>query len=239
MADEQMIGDPIPKVFPPDDPVARFVVSMSMANNDIEWAFRDLLRAADEDTPDFTFRVRVVIGYLVEAIDALNFYSAQVPEVRTLLERLPADAREQLKIVRGALQKAGPKALAAVRDNTFHYPSPNPAYKPKTSDEQLRDTLAALSHIGVHTHYDGDTHATRFNFADEAAFNLAMGGPSTTNDEALRRSEIARNGGLAFIQWAPHLVLTYMKTNRCHFGDPIISDKTKPPTREDADAEIQ
>jgi hypothetical protein len=27
-----MIGDPIPDVFPPDDPVARFVVAMSMAN---------------------------------------------------------------------------------------------------------------------------------------------------------------------------------------------------------------
>jgi uncharacterized membrane protein required for colicin V production len=28
-------GDPIPEVFPPDDPAARFVISMSMASNDI------------------------------------------------------------------------------------------------------------------------------------------------------------------------------------------------------------
>lgn len=46
------IGDPIPDVFSPDDPVARFVVSMSMANNDINRAFRDLLRSGDDDTPD-------------------------------------------------------------------------------------------------------------------------------------------------------------------------------------------
>ena len=33
-----MIGDPIPEVFSPEDPLARFVVAMSMANNYIESA---------------------------------------------------------------------------------------------------------------------------------------------------------------------------------------------------------
>jgi hypothetical protein len=170
VADEQddqapaMIGDPIPDVFPPEDPLARFVVSMSMANNDMGRAFRDLLRSDDEGTPDFAYRVRVIIGYLVEAIDALNFYSANVPEVGKLLKRLPMDAQQQLKTVRGTLQKAGSKALAATRDNTFHYPSPNPAYKP-TSDDKLRDAIAALGHIGLQMHYDGDTKAMTFNFA--------------------------------------------------------------------------
>lgn len=129
--------------------------------------------------------------------------------------------------MRGTLQKAGPKALLAARDNTFHYPSPNPAYKP-ASDEKLRDALAALGHIGVHTHYDGDTQAATFNFADEVAFNLAMGEPTTSNDEVVRRAEIARDGGLAFAQWATALVLTYMKSTDAHFGEPIVSDKNKP-----------
>lgn len=74
-----MIGDPIPEVFSPEDPLARFVVAMSMANNDINRAFRDLLRSADEDTPDFAYRVRVLIGYLVEAIDALQFLYRESP----------------------------------------------------------------------------------------------------------------------------------------------------------------
>jgi hypothetical protein len=233
VADEQddqahaMIGDPIPDVFPPEDPLARFVVAMSMANNDIGRAFRDLLRSAGEGTPDFAYRVRVIIGYLVEAIDALNFYSAKLPEVQKLLKRLPTDAQQQLKIVRGTLQKAGSKALAATRDNTFHYPSPNPAHKP-TSDEKLRDALAALRHIGVHMHYDGDTKAMTFNFADEAAFNLAMGEPTTSNEEALQRAEIARDGGLAFVQWATVLVRTYMASTGANFGEPIVSEKPKP-----------
>jgi hypothetical protein len=100
-----MIGDPIPEVFLPDDPLARFVVSMSMANNDINRAFRDLLRSADEDTPDFAYRVRVLVGYSVEAIDALNFYSGNVPDLGQLLRRLPADAQQKLKVVRGTLQR--------------------------------------------------------------------------------------------------------------------------------------
>jgi hypothetical protein len=221
---EDMIGDPIPDVFPPEDPLARFVVAMSMANNDISRAFRDLLRSDDEGTPDFSYRVRVLIGYLVEAIDALSFYSAELPEVPKLLRGLPADARQHLKVVRGTLQRAGPKALAEVRDNTFHYPSPNPAYTP-TSDEKLRDALAALGHIGVKMHYDDRTKAMTFNFADEAAFNLAMGEPTIGNEEALRRAEIARDGGLAFVQWATVLVRTYMTRTDAYFGEPTLVEE--------------
>jgi hypothetical protein len=219
-----MIGDSVPGVFPPEDPLARFVVSMSIANNDIGRSFRDLLRSADEGAPDFAYRVRVTIGYLVEAIDALNFYSATLPEVRQLMKRLPTDAQQQLKIVRGTLQKAGSKALAATRDNTFHYPSPNPAYNP-TSDEKLRDALAALGHIGVQMHYDVYTKAMTFNFADEAAFNLAMGEPTTSNEEALRRAEIARDGGVAFVQWATALVRTYMTSTGAYFAEPIVIEE--------------
>lgn len=144
-----------------------------------------------------------------------------------MLRRLPADAQRQLKMVRGTLQKAGPRALEPARDNTFHYPSPNPAYKP-TSDAKLRGALAALGHIGVHTHYDGDTDAMTFNFADEAAFNLAMGEPRASNEEAMRRSEIARDGALAFLLWATALVRTYLKSADAHFGEPIVTDKQQP-----------
>lgn len=136
-------GDPIPEVFPPNDSTARFVVSMSMANNDIDRAMRDLLRAHDEDTPDFTYRVRLSVGYLVEAIDALDAYCRVFDEVRTLLARIPTAAQDDLKVVRGTLQKAGPKTLQRIRDNTFHYPSPDRKYKP-TSDDLLREALAGM-----------------------------------------------------------------------------------------------
>lgn len=43
MADEDVLtdpGDPFRDLLPPDDPTARFVVSMSMARNDSERALR-------------------------------------------------------------------------------------------------------------------------------------------------------------------------------------------------------
>ncbi len=51
--DADLFGDPIPEVFRPDDPTARFVVAMSMANNDLDRSLRDAVRAVDDDTPDF------------------------------------------------------------------------------------------------------------------------------------------------------------------------------------------
>ena len=48
------VGDPIPEVFPPEDPTARFVVSMASAYNDAGRALLDMLRSHDEDGQDFT-----------------------------------------------------------------------------------------------------------------------------------------------------------------------------------------
>lgn len=224
---EEPFGDPIPDVFPPDDPDARFVVSMSMANNDIDRALADLLLSADEDRPDFTYRVRLVTGHLVEAIDALNAYSQQFEEVRKLLARVPVDTQRDLSAIRGTIQKSGPKALDTIRDNTFHYPSPRTNYSP-TSDELLRDTLAGMSDRGTELHLDGDTNEITLTFADDAALGLAMGGPTVTNEEAMRIAEIARDGALAFHRWAKALVATYVDTKGHDFGEPLITEKKKP-----------
>ena len=75
--DEADPGDPVPEVFPPDDPVARFVVSMTMAAR-FDRAMRDVLRAGDNDDPDFSYRVRLSVRHLVEALDSLRSYSEEL-----------------------------------------------------------------------------------------------------------------------------------------------------------------
>lgn len=227
---EEMIGDPIPDVFPPEKPHARFVVAMAMARNDIDRAFRDLIRSGEVDGQDFSYRVRLVTGHLVEAIDALGFYRQRFPDVRALIERVPADAQQQLKTVSGTLQRAGRDALQDVRDNTFHYPSPDPSYNP-TSDERLRDVLLLMADRGVSFHFDGDTLATTMSFADDAALDLAMGRGKVTVEEALRRSEIARDGALAFHRWFDGLIRAFIDTNGLVVGEPSVSDKRKPLAR--------
>lgn len=223
---ETLFGDPIPEVFPPDEPAARFVVSMSMATNDIDRACRDLMRSADADGQDFSYRVRLVVGHLVEAINALNSYSREFQEVRELLKRVPAKGQRDLSAVRGTLQRAGSRALESVRDNTFHYPSPARNYSP-TSDERLKVALADLTGRGTEMHVDGDTSAVTLTFADDAAFNLAMG--TVDNDEAYRRSEVARDGALAFLRWTAALMETYMNAEGRSFGEPRITEKPAPP----------
>jgi hypothetical protein len=224
LAVDSLFGDAIPEVFPPDGPPARFVVSMSMAHNDIDRTLRDLLRSHDEDGQDFTYRVRLSVGHLVEAIDALNTYTQEFPEVRVLLAKVPDAAQRDLKIVRGTLQKAGPKALQSVRDNTFHYPSPAKDYSP-TSDAQLQAALAAMGNRGTEYHLDGDTKAITFTYADDAAIRLALG--TATDQEVLHRFEVARDGAIAFIGWAKALITTYVEVNEQTLGEPLITEKKR------------
>jgi hypothetical protein len=47
---------------------------MSMARNDIERALRDVAAAAENDSPDFSYRLRLTVGHLVESLDALSAY---------------------------------------------------------------------------------------------------------------------------------------------------------------------
>jgi hypothetical protein len=225
--EEEMVGDAIPEVFDPKEPAARLVVSMAMARNDIDRAFHDLLRSDDEDRQDFTYRVRLLTGHLVEALDALAFYREAFPQVRKLIGRVSSDGKKDLKIAAGTKQKAGKGALDDVRDNTFHYPSPDPRHKAMTSDEKLGQVLALMTDRGVSVHMDGDTRALTMSFADEAALELSMGRPSTTMDEARRRSEVARDGALAFHRWVNALIEAYMKATGADFGEPILSEKKK------------
>jgi len=122
------LGDPLPDVFPPDDPIARFVVSMAMASNDIERALRDVQRAGENDDPDFTYRIRLSVGHLVEALDALSSYSQEFGDIRSLINRIPPAGQKHLSEARGTIQRAGSRVLKNVRDNTFHYPSPERRY---------------------------------------------------------------------------------------------------------------
>ena len=176
-------GDPVKDVFPPDKPAARFVITMSMARNDIERALYDLIRSDREHGQDFTYRVRLVTGHLVEAIESINHYRQEFEAVRELLSRVPTDDQKKLSRVVGAIQQAGNGTLEQIRHHTFHYPAPDPAYKASgTSDDLLATVLADMKDFPTFAHYDGDTNVTAtLTYADEAAIRLAFGpGPPRT-----------------------------------------------------------
>ncbi len=218
-------GDPFRDLLPPDDPAARFVVSMSMARNDIERALRDVVEAGEADRPDFGYRVRLSIGHFVEALDALNTYRQQFSEVRALIARIPGPAKEHLRLARGSLQKAGKGVLEHARNHTFHYPSPDSHYDP-TSDEELRQALFALVDRAGEVHYNGVTGQITLTFAEDVALAMAMSKLAGPPEEVMRRAQIARDGAINFVLWVSALVATYMDINGHYFGEPQVKQKT-------------
>ena len=219
------VGDPIPSVFPPENPTARFVVSMAMAKNDIERALRDVQDAIENDRPDFSYRARLSIGHLVEALAALNAYSQKFAEVRALINRMPVAAKSHLSVARSSLQSAGDDLLRRARDNTFHYPSPRSNYSP-TSDAQLAQALADLTERGVEIHLDGDTQQVTFTFADDIALALAMG--SVKPSELESRALPVAAGAASFVVWVSALVAMYQDVNDIHLGQPLMRPKPAP-----------
>jgi hypothetical protein len=218
-------GDPIAEVFPADECVARFMVAMAMARNDIDRAQRDADRAAKLDAPDFTYRVRLTFGHLVEADDSLKGYSEKCPEINALLDQLDDAAKKALKIVRGTLQRAGPKVLEHVRHNTFHYPSPT---SPWRSDEQLQEVLAGLGEDETDIHFDGDTKAITHTYADKVGLALALRKAADEDEDLRRQMKAARDGAAAFVFWADALLLAYLDSRGSDFGVPLITDKPQP-----------
>src|SRR4051812_21390827 len=174
MPDNHPAGDPIAEVFAPDRIDVRFVVAMAMARNDIEVALRDGIAAAEDDRPDFPYRVRLATSHLVEALDSLNAYSHQ-HEVKKLIGRVPSDAKQQLGKARGVLDKVGSQAVDHVRNNTFHFPSPKTNYSP-SSDEQLGEVLAAMNDRPCEMHFDhrGEHPVITLTFAEDVALAMAL-----------------------------------------------------------------
>lgn len=182
---------------------------MSMARNDMEVALRDGIAAAEDDRPDFAYRVRLVTSHLVEALDSLNAYS-QEEDVKKLMARVPAEAQGELSKARGVLQKVGSKVLDQVRNNTFHFPSPKTSYTP-SSDEQLRNVLADMSDRPCELHLDhrGEHPVITLTFAGDVALALALAKHSADKSVARQQFERTSDGAVAFKHWSDALVVTY------------------------------
>jgi hypothetical protein len=137
---------------------------------------------------------------------------------------VPPEGQKKLKVARGTFQKVGADALKHARDNTFHYPSPRTNYDP-TSDEQLRQTLAARSDRRADVHVDFETKHVTLTFADEVALALSMGKHAPRDEEYRRQFELTRDGALAFVAWADLLLIAYLDATGAYLGAPEVRPK--------------
>ena len=196
----------LPEVFPPDEPVARFVVSMAMAANDVERAHRLAGQANTEDAPELSGYVRWSMGFFVEAQDALDAYRQTYPEVRDILNRLPQKGKDPLKQVGGLQQKLGEKLAEHTRNHSFHYPYPSNAYKPN-GDERLSEVLRTFTAeeavVSARDDQQGNRVEMHYEFADRAALGVGFQPYALDDIEPLREQQtLIRDAALTRL---PHL----------------------------------
>jgi hypothetical protein len=202
-------------VFPPDDPAALFVVAVCAAANDVRDAMVEAGRAnpAEHDEPDvthrrrFTQRLRIAQGHLYEAIVTLKAWRQSSPEVRALLNKLPEEAKRRLANVMGLEQQIGTEALEAVRQNSFHYPYPDPKRSPDSA-AHLADAIRKNPDVEAGIDVGEDVRG-RYRFADQLMLSMAMGG----HDPERHSEQMAmiRDTGIDFANLVDEIFVAY-----CH-----------------------
>ena len=205
----------IAEVFPPDDPVARFMITTSMARNDIRHALFQAGKANERgDEELLNYWVRLSTGHFFEAAYALRHWRQEFPQVRTFIGKLPKPARAELRAVMSSIQRMGSGVLEHTRDRTFHYPYPASKYQ---TDAELTDTLKALGEMEAGMVVEGDGRF-RLQFADRVALALALRKHDVGKlDQQLK---LARDGAIAFVNFATSAWEVYLKSRGLTLGDP-------------------
>lgn len=194
----------IAEVFPSDDPVARFMVTVSMARNDVRHALFAAGEANTADKPDFAYWVRLSTAHFFEAVTAVRSWR-QVPEVKAFLNRLPAAAGQDLKAVLRSIQEIGNDAMAHSRNRTFHYPYPSGRYP---ADTELEGALDSMGTQEAHWVLEGDGRF-RLKFADDIALALSLGRHELPRIE--KQLALARDGSVAFVNFATRAMEGYLQ----------------------------
>jgi hypothetical protein len=206
----------IAEVFPHDDPVARFVVAMGIAANDVDRVVKSAHVAAKNDEPWFIGLVRLATGHTFEAMVALRRWREHSPEVADFLQQLPGGVRAHLKTATGMEQRVGGGAIEHLRHRTFHYPHPGPDAR-GTDDELaafLRSETAQRNEATFMI--DAETAISHFGFADVAAATLAFG----AHDQERFREQVrlALSGAVAFVRFFRGLMDAYAQRTDSTWG---------------------
>jgi hypothetical protein len=179
MADAQPLEPiSIESAFPPGDPAAEWVVTLTMAMNDLTTLDSRIHHALDNDRPDASYYFRLLCGTLRE-LWRLFDVARTAPEVQALVARLVPEARQaydraRLLFVRPAPSQDDPTPrswaelhLKDVRDRTFHYP--------QVGSTELRDAITSAGHVPARIREEGRPVERQFEYADVIALHAAFG----------------------------------------------------------------
>lgn len=215
----------IGEVFPHEDCIARFVVAMGMAANDVKYCNLKAAKANDDDDdPAFHYLTRLAFAHTFEALYALQAWRNSDAGVRKFLDRLPEEAKAKLKQATDAAREIGGE-LEHARNRTFHYPYPSAKFNPD-ADQELVEILEALSDeeavLGFTISDEGEPTDVHLDFAEKAALLAALHKYDASNLK--EQIVLVRDASLAFHGFASHLVAFYLDDRGISFGTPRPAD---------------
>jgi hypothetical protein len=173
------IGD----VLPADDEVARWVLVMCLASNDVGLTLDRVEQGFDEGTA--LHWSRVLAGHLYEVAHFLRRENCRAPIQRFVKTLKPAHAKGYRELLQPEFLKG---VLEADRNRVFHYPSADTEAEDK-GGQVLRDALDEVRDLeaALRVHYDGEGRPDgfRFAFAEEVAVRFAVADLGTTEEKQL------------------------------------------------------
>jgi hypothetical protein len=205
--------------FPHNDPVARFIVAMSMARNDLRYAMELTVAANREDRAEFTYHARLAMAHFFDAIEAFESWN-KLKEIQSFVAGMPQPGRDQLKLARSNLQRVGHEAIEHTRNRTLHYPCPSSRYP--QLDGELRGALKAMGEedVTLVVRPQDDTLGPgyyRLQFADHVALTIAM----HKHEPERYRQQVAdlQAGAAGFVNFATVAWQHYMASRGLEAGD--------------------
>jgi hypothetical protein len=135
----QYLAFPMGNVFPNDDPLAEWVVTLAIAMNDLTLVHVRL--EEDQDNPDQAFYWnRLAISHFTEA-GLFVEQTSEIDVVSAFVGSLPTTARENYAECRAVFADCRSRLFSVRNKATFHYPSlrPNDAQAARPVRDALRD----------------------------------------------------------------------------------------------------
>lgn len=180
------------EVFPPDDPVARWLVTMSVGLNDVVFANRNFEKA--EKGYENVYFFRLASAHLWELAKFINESHAAWKEVQEFVSGLSNEAQHQLDAIKeiattGTVATVG-TALVQIRDLFAHYQEMDPQAR-DTPRDPITKAMKALAEVEANVEVEEVVRDLRLAFADDVIDKAIIG---LLPDEEIQRQVLGALG---------------------------------------------
>lgn len=245
---EQKAHPKIAEVFASDDPVARFMLALCAARNDVAGASFLSGYFNGKNHPMFYYATLSSWSHMREAANATGNWKGMYPEVKAFLASLDGEVKDRVDSFNKLLNDFGAGKHHIVRNSLFHYAAPFVAEKPcenvdpdlcrkanpdqsKSSDQGLEDVLSefigdeecVIQFIPEEVDLeqpieDKDRDKLFFTFADQVRLGLALRGHESLEEVDENSKRMLEAAG-HFVAWVDGCLIKYLEDRNYDVND--------------------